>query len=57
MYFNLDIRHIIFYKNGELAQMVERSLSMREVVGSIPTFSNNFISNFYKILIKPNNNI
>ena len=24
---------------GELAQMVERSLSMREVVGSMPTFS------------------
>ena len=25
--------------DGELAQMVERSLSMREVVGSMPTFS------------------
>ena len=24
---------------GELVQMVERSLSMREVVGSMPTFS------------------
>ena len=25
---------------GELAQMVERTLSMREAVGSMPTFSN-----------------
>ena len=25
--------------NGELAQMVERSLSMREVTGSMPVFS------------------
>ena len=27
---------------GELAQMVERSLSMREALGSIPRFSNFF---------------
>ena len=25
--------------NGDVAQMVERSLSMREVLGSIPSFS------------------
>ena len=25
---------------GDVAQMVERSLSMREVLGSIPSFSN-----------------
>ena len=28
--------------SGELAQMVERSLSMREVRGSMPRFSNNY---------------
>eukprot|EP01025_Chloroclados_australasicus_P059194 TRINITY_DN7475_c1_g1_i2.p3 TRINITY_DN7475_c1_g1~~TRINITY_DN7475_c1_g1_i2.p3 ORF type:complete len:104 (-),score=9.25 TRINITY_DN7475_c1_g1_i2:74-385(-) len=28
---------------GELAQMVERSLSMREVEGSIPSFSNEVV--------------
>ena len=28
---------------GELAQMVERSLSMREVPGSIPGFSTTFL--------------
>ena len=29
-------------KSGGLAQMVERSLSMREVLGSMPRFSNPF---------------
>jgi hypothetical protein len=30
--------------SGGLAQMVERSLSMREVLGSMPRFSNLFVS-------------
>ena len=29
----------VFFSGGELAQMVERSLSMREVAGSMPAFS------------------
>ena len=29
---------------GDLAQMVERSLSMREALGSMPRFSSNFLS-------------
>lgn len=29
--------------DGELAQMVERSLSMREVAGSMPASSNRFL--------------
>ena len=32
--------HCKFKSIGELAQMVERSLSMREVRGSMPRFSN-----------------
>ena len=32
---------------GELAHMVERSLSMREVPGSIPGFSKLFADNFH----------
>jgi hypothetical protein len=32
----------IDYRVGELAQMVERSLSMREVAGSMPAFSKSF---------------
>ena len=31
---------VVFLKSGELAQMVERPLRMREVPGSIPGFSN-----------------
>ena len=33
-------------KNGGVAQMVERSLSMREVPGSIPGASNNYFCYF-----------
>ena len=32
---------------GELAQMVERSLSMREVGGSMPPFSKRCFAGFY----------
>ena len=35
---------------GELAQMVERSLSMREVPGSMPGFSSCF---FFLIVLSP----
>ena len=31
---------VVFLKSGELAQVVERPLRMREVPGSIPGFSN-----------------
>ena len=31
---------LLLYAGGELAQMVERPLRMREVPGSIPGFSN-----------------
>ena len=34
---------------GELAQMVERPLSMREVPGSIPGFSNKFLHFCYTL--------
>ena len=38
--------------SGELAQMVERSLSMREVPGSMPGFSNtSLLSTFSHLLI------
>ncbi len=38
---------------GDIAQMVERSLSMREVSGSIPDISNKFLR-FAKIKIQKN---
>ena len=37
---------------GELAQMVERSLSMREVAGSMPAFSKNFFDCRLAVLLK-----
>src|SRR4029434_3511579 len=37
--FNLLCRRALVFRQGELAQMVERSLSMREVAGSMPAFS------------------
>ena len=37
-------------KEGDIAQMVERSLSMREVSGSIPDISINFYGYMNKIL-------
>ena len=40
-------------EDGGVAQMVERSLSMREVPGSIPGASNNF--HFFKSRIIPSN--
>src|SRR4029434_10609393 len=36
---NLLCRRALVFRQGELAQMVERSLSMREVAGSMPAFS------------------
>ncbi len=33
----------ILFSSGELAQMVERSLSMREAAGSMPAFSTFYI--------------
>src|SRR4029434_8206204 len=36
---NLLCRRALVRRQGELAQMVERSLSMREVAGSMPAFS------------------
>ena len=30
-------------RTGDVAQMVERSLSMREVLGSIPSFSTSYV--------------
>ena len=32
------------YRHGDVAQMVERPLSMREVLGSMPSFSNFFFN-------------
>ena len=37
-----NLKYSNFNKNGGVAQMVERSLSMREVPGSIPGASNHF---------------
>ena len=34
-------------KNGDVAQLVERSLSMRKVLGSIPSFSTFFFVLFH----------
>ena len=44
-----------FKRSGELAQMGERSLSMREVPGSIPGFSNDIfpVQSFFFFLILP----
>ena len=36
---------------GDLAQMVERSLSMREALGSIPRFSKNFLFLKHRFII------
>ena len=36
------IKYALFVGAGEVAQMVERSLSMREVPGSMPGFSTFF---------------
>ena len=48
----------MFSHSGGLAQMVERSLSMREVPGSIPGFSNLFflpkLLSFFSLLFLPN---
>ena len=38
------VRDVQIYCNGDLAQMVERSLSMREALGSMPRFSILFCS-------------
>ena len=42
---NIDVRYYLFHgeqlpQQGELAQIVEHSLRMREVMGSTPRFSN-----------------
>ncbi len=34
-----DVLCVSYRREGDVAQMVERSLSMREVLGSIPSFS------------------
>ena len=36
----VNMINFVHVKDGEVAQMAERSLSMREVRGSIPCFSN-----------------
>ena len=38
-----------FFFSGDVAQMVERSLSMREVLGSMPSFSKTFWS--YSVVV------
>ena len=45
MFINTKLDYLAVYQGG-LAQMVERSLSMREVPGSIPGASKIFLSVF-----------
>ena len=49
-----NLKYSNFNKNGGVAQMVERSLSMREILGSIPGASNHFAFAFwhFRICIK-----
>ena len=48
LYFNLTDKLLVKESIGGVAQMVERSLSMREVPGSIPGASSTFYMSIFK---------